>query len=65
MKEFNIKLDANEIARLISYCNREIICLTEDSNGAPSYLKEANKKAIAKAEELSTKLKNAIYTERK
>ena len=49
MREFNIKLDANEIARLISYCNREIICLTEDSNDAPAYLKEANKKAIAKA----------------
>ena len=65
MKEFDIKLDANELARLISYCNREIICLTEEVKVAPTYIKEANKKAITKAEELREKLKNAIYTERK
>lgn len=61
MKEFNVKLDANEISRLISYCNREIICLTKESDGAPVYLKEANMKSIAKAEELREKLKNARY----
>ena len=61
MKEFNIKLDANELARLISYCNREIICLTEESNVAPTYIKEANKKAIKQAEETITKLRNARY----
>ena len=65
MMELNIKLDANEIARLISYCNREIICLTEDSNGAPIYLQDANKKAIAKAEELREKLRNTKYNNMK
>lgn len=61
MQEFNIKLDANEIARLISYCNREIICLTEEAKVAPTYIKEANKKAITHAEELREKLRNARY----
>ena len=65
MQQFNIKLDANEIARLISYCNREIIYLTEESDGAPIYIKEANKKAVAKAELLREKLRDARYNNSK